>query len=119
MKRPMMWRSRKYNNVRTSGYASKLEAADAMWLRQLEQTGGISDLEEQVRYDFVVNGKTLRHYARVDFRFKRCGKTVWYETKGFPTDMWRLKKEIIEATLPDDAVYMVNGTIYDILAIKE
>lgn len=114
----MTWRRNKYNNVRTGGYDSRLEANDAMWLEQLVKDGVIQNLEKQVTYPFIINGKRLKHYARVDFKFERNGKTVWYETKGFQTDMWRLKKEIIEATLPDNELYLVNANVNDVLAIE-
>ena len=91
-------------------YDSKLEAGDALWLRDLQNRGIITDLEEQVRYDFIINGKLLKKYACVDFRCKKGNKTLWIETKGFPTDVWRLKREIIEATLSDDHYYLVNPT---------
>lgn len=101
-------------------YHSKLEAGDALWLRSLQDRGLITDLREQVRYDFVINGQRLKQYALVDFQFKRNGKTVWYETKGGFTlqdKYWRLKKSIIEATLPAKNVYIVNGDEKQILTI--
>lgn len=107
----------KFGNKRIGGYASKLEMHDAMWLKSLQDRGIITDLKEQVRFDFIINGKKLKHYSRVDFQFERNGKVVWAETKGFPTDVYLLKREIIETTLPDGHVYLVNPNEADILAI--
>lgn len=110
-------RKNKYNAIRTNGYASRMESADSIWLRSLEKRGIISDLNEQVRFDFIINGKKLKKYARVDFQFRRNGKVVWYETKGMPTDLWLLKKDIIEATLEEGHIYMVNGSERDIMMV--
>lgn len=110
--------SNKYHAVRTNGYASRMEAVDSAWLHNLQKKGLITDLKEQVRYDFIINGKKLKRHARVDFQFRRGTKTVWYETKGLYLDVWLLKRDIIEATLPEDHIYMVNGSEADILAIE-
>ena len=114
----MAWRRTpsKFGNTRASfngkTYHSALERNDAMWLHTLEQEGRISDLREQVRYRVVVNGAHVCD-SIVDFRFHVVGsdKTwTWFETKGFPTDVWKLKKKLIEATIPDDEEYLVNAT---------
>lgn len=119
-----MWnnyRNSKYGNTKTNvmgkTYHSKLEANDALWLKSLEQQGVITNLKEQVRYDFVINGKRLKHYSIIDFQFERNGKVVLFETKGYPSPVYSLKYEIIMATLPDDHIYLKNGTEKDILAI--
>lgn len=111
-----MWRQygTKYNNRRVSFegklYDSQLEAHDAMWLQSLEKRGVIQELERQIKVPLVVNGVTLRHYLRVDFRY-RCGKwTVLHETKGMPTDGYKVKREVLEAMLKHspDTKYLVN-----------
>lgn len=105
------WKKRKnkYGATPKGGYHSTKEYWDAMFLKDLEKQGVIKNLKQQVRYDFRINGKLLRHYSIVDFQFEINGKTVWYETKGFPTDIYFLKREIIEATLPENHVYLVNA----------
>lgn len=100
-------------------YHSKLEAHDALWLQDLQTRGVITDLREQVRFPLVVNGKTLKQYALVDFQCQVGGKTVWIETKGFPTQYWKLKAAIIEATLPEGHVYLVNPSQEDIDALAD
>ena len=112
------WRRRnKYGNIKTLGYDSKREAIDGLWLENLQKREIITNLEKQVTFPFIINGKRLRKYARVDFRCERNGKVLWIETKGFPTDLWKLKKDIIEATLEDNHLYLVNPNEDDILAI--
>lgn len=113
----MFARRNKYKNIRTGGYDSKREAFDALWLRNLQKKGIISDLEQQVRFDFVINGKRMKHYRRVDFRFKRNGKTVWYETKGVRTEGYKIKNELMQLLLGEDEIYLENGSEQDILGI--
>lgn len=103
-------RTNKFGATPTGGYASKKEYWDAVFLKDLEAQGIISNLRQQVRYDFRINGKLLKHYAIVDFQFEINGKVVWYETKGFVDKVYPLKREIIEATLPDGHVYLVNAS---------
>lgn len=121
-----MWnryRNNKYGNQKTQvgqrTYHSRLEANDALWLQSLQSRGVITDLREQVRYPFVINGHTLRQYALVDFQCKVGGTTVWIETKGLPTQYWLLKKAIIEATLPEGHVYLVNPGDKEINALAD
>jgi hypothetical protein len=110
-----MWNrnpSAKYGNTRASHrgvmYHSQLERDDAMWLESLEKEGTISNVERQVRYRIFVNGEHITD-ALVDFKFVHKGLTVWYETKGFPTDVWKLKRKLIEATMPEKETYIVNA----------
>lgn len=102
---------RKYGNTPTTvgnyRYDSKLEADYSLLLQSLEQGGIIQNIERQVRYDFVINGKKLNHYAIPDFRFKKGNLTVWFEVKGFVAPTYPLKKEIIEATLKKNERYIV------------
>jgi hypothetical protein len=114
------YRNEKYNAAKTivggRRYHSRLEANDALWLKSLEQQGIISDIEEQKRYRIFVNEQHICD-SIVDFKFIRNGKIVWYETKGFVTKDYVIKKKLIYATLPENEFYLVNGTEKDILAI--
>lgn len=102
----------KYGNTRASWkgktYHSQLERNDAVWLQQLEKDGEISDLREQVRYRIFVNGTHVCD-SIVDFAFVCNGTAVWYETKGMETDVYKIKKKLIEATLPPEETYLVNA----------
>ena len=98
----------KYGNVKVGGYDSRLEFWDAIYLKNLVAEGVITDLREQVSYPIRVNDKPICK-AIVDFQFKRNGKTIYYETKGFHTEVYRLKRKLIEATLGEHEVYLVNA----------
>lgn len=90
-------------------FHSQLEAGDYLWLKQLQKDGIISNLEKQVRYRIFVNEKHICD-SIVDFRFMRGDKIVWYETKGYRTDTYLIKKKLIEATLPEGHVFVENGS---------
>lgn len=89
-------------------YHSGLEAQDALWLKQLEAQGEISELREQVKHRIEVNGVHITN-AIVDFQFIFKGIVIWYETKGFRTDRFLILEKLIPATLPDDEMYIVNA----------
>lgn len=114
-----MWK--KYKNVSTKvggyRYDSKLEAGDALWLTSLVQKKLIRNLERQVKVDLWCNGVKLRHYLVVDFRFQIGKTTVLMETKGFPTDAWKIKKEVLMTALPPHTVYVVNPTEHDLRSL--
>lgn len=89
-------------------YHSALEADDALWLQTLERDGELSELKEQVRFRIIVNGQHVVD-SIVDFQFVYNGKTIWYETKGFPTPEYRIKRKLIEILIPSNEVYLVNA----------
>lgn len=89
-------------------FDSKLEARRYIELQMLEKAGEISDL--QIQPEFVLqplfrkNGKTYRKIVyRADFSYfdKRQGKYIVEDTKGFQTDVYRLKKKLFEYRYPD------------------
>jgi len=112
-----MWTNRgtgKYGaqktTVRGVAYHSKLEAEDARWLQDLEKKGDISQLKEQVRYRIYVAGTEVGSSV-VDFQFVYKGTLVWYETKGFPTALYKFKRKCIEAQISQTPgeLYIVNA----------
>ena len=108
-----MWtrNGQKYNATRASFqgkvYDSALERNDAIWLATLVKDGKITDLKEQVRYRIFIGEKHICD-SIVDFQYRIGDRLIWHETKGFPTDVWKLKKKMIEATLPEGEEYLVN-----------
>jgi hypothetical protein len=102
----------KYNATRASydgkNYHSAMERDDAIWLKSLVKEGEITELKEQVRYRIFVNGKHITD-SIVDFQFKAKGLLVWYETKGFRTPEYRIKALLIDATIPEGEIYIVNA----------
>jgi hypothetical protein len=89
-------------------YDSQMERDDAIWLHSLVKEGKIKELEEQVRHRIFVNGHEITS-AIVDFRFKVGETLVWYETKGFRTERYRILEKLIPATLPEGEIYIVNA----------
>lgn len=103
----------KYKAIRSKqidgrSFHSLKEGNDYLWLKSLQKEGLITDLECQVRYRIFVNDKHITD-SIVDFRFKKGGKVVWYETKGLETDAYIIKKRLIYATLPPNEVYLINA----------
>ncbi len=92
----------KYHNKRTRGYASKKEADYALYLRQLEFDGRITELQEQVCFELapsvVIHGRkrpALRYVA--DFTFWRDGEFVVVDVKGMITPVYRIKRHLMRA----------------------
>lgn len=104
----------KFHNVRQTyngySYMSKLEARYAMELDLRKAAGDIADWERQYKIDLTVNGKHIANYY-CDFRILHSdGSYELVETKGFETEIYRLKRKLLEAVwLPEhpDHVYTV------------
>lgn len=88
-------------------YHSRREVNDAIWLDSLLKQGKIQEVNHQYKISLRVNGEFIcNHY--VDFEvILNDGRPKYVETKGFPTEVWRLKKKLFNAIYPD-AVYLVN-----------
>lgn len=70
-------------------------------LEHLEKTGQIKDLKRQVKFElqpkFTINGKTIRSITYIaDFTYIKDDKLVVVDTKGFRTDVYKLKKKMFE-----------------------
>ena len=102
----------KYNATPTTIYgikfASKHEAKRYCELKLLENAKKISGLEMQKPYvileSYVKNGKKIREVKYIaDFVYFdiESGKMVVEDTKGFRTQVYRLKKKLFEKMYPD------------------
>jgi hypothetical protein len=101
---------RKYGNTRTVvdgiTFPSKREANRYGELRVLEQVGGITDLERQVRFAIEVNGVKVCTYV-ADFQYREplpdhlgvTGRSelVVEDCKGFRTPEYKLKAKLMRA----------------------
>jgi len=93
----------KYHNCKTTyqgiRFDSQKEENRYRELQLLERAGLIRSIELQPRYDFIVNGKKLKHYYKADFRYEdvATGLLVVEDVKGFRTRDYKLKKELVEA----------------------
>jgi hypothetical protein len=96
-------KSSKYHNRKTLyqgiRFDSQKEFRRYQELLLMEQAGAIRHLELQPQYDFVINGKKLKHYYQADFRYEEVstGQMVTEDVKGFRTKEYSLKKELVEA----------------------
>jgi hypothetical protein len=78
-------RRAKYGNIRTCGYASRLEAQRAWELQQLQKAGTLSDLREQPSVRLAGD---VRY--RADFSYTENGRTIYEDAKGIVTDRFRV-----------------------------
>lgn len=91
----------KYHNKKTEVdgilFDSKREARRYQELRLLEKAGEIQDLLLQPSFDLIVQGGKVigKYYA--DFKYRMGTKVVIEDAKGAKTDVYRLKKKIVEA----------------------
>ena len=93
-------------------YHSRLEARYAATLDQLANASDPKERvvawDRQVKFDLRVNGKHITNYF-CDFRvYLADGRIEYREVKGFETEVWKLKKALLEATMPDIALKMVR-----------
>lgn len=77
-------------------FASKKEAKRYGELGFLVKAKVITNLELQPRYPIVINGVKVTTYV-ADFRYVEDGKTVVEDTKGYKTDIYKLKKKLMSA----------------------
>lgn len=79
-------------------FHSPIEARRYTELRLRERLGEISGLERQVPYRFEEGGRHCFTYL-ADFVYvvTETGETVVEDVKGMPTDIYRLKKKLVEA----------------------
>lgn len=96
----MNFRQNKYKakKVKMDGmtFDSQKEANRWFSLRLLERAGKIQNLKRQVRIEIVPKsdfGRALYYIA--DFVYKEDGKTVVEDSKGFRTDVYKLKKRLV------------------------
>jgi len=96
---------KKYKNIRTDYggyfYASKLEASYARTLdllkRATDEKQRVANWSRQFKVSFDINGYHItNHY--VDFRVEYAdGSIELIECKGMETDVWKIKRNLLEA----------------------
>ena len=104
-----MWTQRrqgKYNatsqqyNGRT--YHSKKEAAYAQELDLLLKAGEITEIIPQYKVSLDVNGRHIANYYCDFFVTYKDGSQQLIEVKGFRTEIYRLKRLLLEATFLEE-----------------
>jgi len=114
-----MIRRSKYGNKKTYCYLghkhdSRFEAVYCARLQDMKQKGEIQDFVVQYTFDFVFNGHPICKHI-VDFSvLKNDGSLEVHDTKGFCTDVWRIKYKIFKALNPDIPYMIVKrrGGVY-------
>ena len=100
----------KYGNKKVlSGgmkFDSKKEERRWQELLILQKAGEIHNLKRQVKYElqphYKKNGKTIRAINYIaDFTYFLNGKLIVEDTKGYRTEVYKLKKKIFEYVYPD------------------
>ena len=90
----------KYGNVKTSLdgeiFASAKEARRWAALRLLEATGEIQELRRQLPYSLDVNEVHVAVYI-ADFAYRRGGRDIVEDAKGYRTGVYRLKRKLMLA----------------------
>ena len=105
-----MIKKHKYNAKKTiiNGitFASKKEAERYKILKKMESNGEISELELQPRFllqeKFKYRGKTIREINYIaDFKYLKNDKVIVEDTKGFVTDVFKIKIKIFKFKYPN------------------
>jgi len=91
-------------------YDSKLEAGYAHDLDLLKKAGQVKDIQRQVRFSLDVNKIHIANYIADFVVTLPNGQKQVHETKGFSTDVFRMKWKLMEALYGDE---------YDLLLIKQ
>lgn len=102
----------KYKNKKTIvddiQFDSKLEANRYKELKLLQKSGKIKELQLQPSFElipsFKKNGKTFRKSTyKADFSYidTSTGETIIEDTKGFITELYKLKKKLFEYKFPN------------------
>lgn len=91
-----------YKTAKQNGFDSKFEAGKAEELELLKKAKQIKDYQTQIVIPLIVNGFTVCTY-KIDFVIEHNdGGLEYLETKGYATDVWKLKWKLFEALFSDD-----------------
>lgn len=99
-----MHNKNKYSNIKTTTadgikHDSRKEARRWVELTLLQRAGEISDLKRQVKYELIPKQEGERAVTYIaDFVYtdKKTGSTVIEDCKGFKTDVYKLKKKLLQ-----------------------
>lgn len=95
----------KYKNHKTIidgiKFDSQKESNRYLLLKDKIKHNEISDLRLQVKFElqpsYVINGRTIRAISYIaDFVYNEGGKEIIEDTKGFRTEVYKLKKKMFE-----------------------
>lgn len=101
---------RKYGNKKTivdgHEFDSLKEASRYRTLKAMEEDGEIKNLILQPRYELIPSfskgGKKFRKTEYVaDFQYEKDGEIIVEDTKGYRTDVYKIKRKLFEYRYPD------------------
>jgi len=78
-------------------FASKKECLRYQELKAAMKAGIIRDLRLQIPYQLIVNGIHITNYVSDFCYIDGNGKEIVEDVKGFRTEVYRLKKKLVEA----------------------
>jgi hypothetical protein len=96
-------------------------------LKPAVERGEIRNLELQPRVRCEINGKKVCDYI-ADFRYLhqtkigpkgQIGCQVIEDVKGYKTDIYRLKKKLVEALYPGTVIQEISGSAYRTMTLPE
>lgn len=82
-------------------FDSKKERDYYVILEMMLKNNQITDLKTQVKFElqpsFKFNGKTIRSISYIaDFTYMKDGKLIIVDTKGYRTEVYKLKKKMMQ-----------------------
>ena len=94
-------------------FDSKAEARRYQELSLMEKTGEIKNLRLQPEYEliprFKKGNKTHRRTVYIaDFEYIENGRTIVEDVKGYATDVYKLKKKMLEYKYPERTIKEVR-----------
>lgn len=95
----MSYNRNKFGAKKHLGFDSKQEAEHYAELELLEAAGEITDLRRQVSVQLSAFGSSICKYRADASYTKSDGTRVLWESKGFPTEVYRIKKKLVLAML--------------------
>lgn len=96
------WTSAKKTEVMGKRYDSKFEAGYGFELEMRKKAGEIEDFKTHVPIKLIWNDIKISTYY-IDFEVHHLDGTIEYvETKGWQTDIWKMKWRCLEAMTKDD-----------------
>lgn len=105
--------SQMYNGQR---YDSKLEAKYAQDLDWRIDAGEVKEWDRQVKLELTMHGHKLCRYY-IDFKVTMADDSIQYvEVKGYPTMLWKLKWDILLASIGTDDSPIEEGA--ELLVVK-
>lgn len=124
----------KFKNKRYRGFDSKLEEKRFQELLLLNKKGIINDLIKQPRFKIAESKKVLRNGRErvvreiiyiADFKYKKEGKVIVEDVKGFKTDVYKIKSKLFIAKMKEFGVdefrevHKDNTVVYEQLTRKD